>query len=167
MSGVTDNDILEFLLNAGADPNLGIEWKDDTDSIPLLYTAVSSSDSRAVKSLLAHGANPTVGTSYMDADDTCTACAIRNNDLDILQMLIDAGTNLNFAIRCNRTPVLTSIRENNLFALKMLIDAGAELNPEDIEMYLGTINISPEISKYLSSILNHKTTNLPKIENEL
>ena len=49
----------------------------------------------------------------------------------------------------------------------MLIDAGAELNPEDIEMYLGTINISPEISKYLSSILNHKTTNLPKIENEL
>ena len=161
LSGITDNDILEFLLEAGADPNLGIEWKDDTDSIPLLYTAVSSSNSRAVKLLLAHGANPTVGTSYMDTDDTCIACAIRNNDLDILQMLIDAGADLDFAIRCNRTPVLTSIRENNLSALKMLISAGASLNPKDIEMYLGTINISPEISKYLSSILNHKTTKLP------
>lgn len=119
--GVSNVEILEILLKAGADPNLGVEWKNNTDAGSILYSAVVSRNSKAVRLLLDAGANPTSGTSYKDCDDTNVACAIRNNDLDILKMLIDAKADLDFAIRCNRTPIITAIKRNNLPALKMLM----------------------------------------------
>jgi ankyrin repeat protein len=159
--GVKNTDILEILLNAGADPNLGMKWKDDTDITTILYTAVHSRNARAVRLLLEHGADPTTGTSYMDIDDTCVACAIRNNDLDILQMLIEAGADLDFAIRCNRTPIITAIREDNLAALKMLVEAGA--NPDLADEYgripaeyLNKEKNSQELCSYFESVADPK-----------
>lgn len=157
LNGVHNPDSLEFLLKAGADPNLGKKWRDDTDEGTLLYRAVCDHDCRAVKLLLDHGADPNTGTTYMDSDDTCVVRAISDNELEILRMLIDAKANMDFAIRCDRTPVITAIRCDNLPALKMVIDAGATpcladqfgRVPED---YLSDRN-SPVLSKYFKSVL--------------
>lgn len=159
VGGEASDEILELVLNAGADPNGGRNWKDNTDIPTALYWAVSSRRTRAVKMLLEHGADPTTGTSYMDSDDTCVACAICNNDLDILQMLIDAKADLNFAIRCNRTPILTAIREDNLPALKMVIEGGADPNLADpygrIPIgWLDRKRNSPELCAYFEAIVN-------------
>lgn len=157
LSGVSNVEILEILLKAGADPNLGMEWEKNTDAGSILYSAVELRNAKAVRLLLAAGANPTSGTSYMECDDTNVACAIRNNDLDILKMLIEAKADLDFAIRCNRTPIITAIKENNLPALKMLIEAGA--NPNLADLYgripaesLDKVNNSPELIDYFMTV---------------
>ena len=157
LSGVRNVEILEILLKAGADPNLGMEWEKNTDAGSILYSAVELRNAKAVRLLLAAGANPTSGTSYMECDDTNVACAIRNNDLDILKMLIEAKADLDFAIRCNRTPIITAIKENNLPALKMLIEAGANTNLADLygripAESLDKVNNSPELIYYFMTV---------------
>lgn len=156
LSRVSNLVILEFLLKAGADPNLGKVWKENTDDDTPLYRAVCCHDKQAVKLLLAHGANPDTGTSYMDADDTCVTCAIRENDLDTLQMLIDAKADLNFAIRDTRSPVVVAIMSDNLQALKMLVDGGATLYPLNVSTSFFYHHFSPEICEYYNSVVGKK-----------
>ncbi len=160
--GVKNISELESLLKAGADPNQGKEWKNNTDEETLLYRAVCSHDSRAVKLLLDHGADPNTGTTYMDADDTCVARAVRDNELEILRLLIKAKADLNFAIRCDRTPIRTAISVDNLPALKMLIKGGADpclADPFGVPpiKFLKEENNSPELCKYFKAVVaRHK-----------
>ena len=153
LSGVSNFAILDFLLKAGADPNLGKVWKENPDEDTPLYRAVSRHDKQAVKLLLAHGANPDTGTSYMDADDTCVTCSIRENDLDILQMLIDAKADLNFAIRDTKSPVVVAITSDNLQALKMLVDGGAKAYPLNVSTSFYYHHILPEICEFYNSVV--------------
>lgn len=150
--------ILEFLLKAGADPNAGRVWKEETDWIPPLYTAVRTHDRDLVRLLLAYGADPNTGTTYMDTDDTCVARAVRDNELEILRLLIKAKADLNFAIRCNRTPIRTAISVDNLPALKMLIKGGADpCLPDPFGVppikFLKEENNSPELCKYFKGVV--------------
>ncbi len=133
LKNVQNLEILEILLSAGEDPNVDIKWKSNIIATEILYGAVYSHNLEAVRVLLKYGVNPSIGKEDMDIDDTCVACAIRNNDLDILKILINANADLNYAIRCDRTPIITAIRQNNLSALKMLIEAGA--NPNLVDQY--------------------------------
>ena len=148
--------ILEFLLKAGADPNGGKVWKEDTDWESPLYFAVCSHNHRNVKLLLDYGADPNTGTTYMEHDDTCIARAIVDNDLEMLQLLIKSpNADLNFAIRCNRTPIIMAIRTNNLPALKKLVKAGADPCFADPygrvpEVYLSDKN-SSEVRRYFKA----------------
>ncbi len=167
--GVKDISKLEALLKAGADPNQGKEWKDNTEEETLLYRAVCAHDSKAVKLLLDYGADPNTGTTYMDADDTCVARAVRDNELEILRLLIKAKADLNFAIRCNRTAIRTAISTDNLPALKMIVRAGADPCLADkfgvppIEFLKE--NNSPELRKYFKAIVarhKKKATDTPK-----
>ncbi len=129
-----DYESLESLQKKNIHPDLGVHFdesslqfqdEDGQEVLPPLMCAIDQNDTRAVKILLDAGANPTTGVSALDYDDTGVACAIRNNNMEILQMLIDAKADLNFAIRCNRTPVITAAEKNNLPALVMLVNAGA------------------------------------------
>lgn len=153
LDGVRNLTVLEFLLKAGADPNLGRIWKDDTDEQTPLYRAVSGRDLKAVRLLLHYGANPDTGTSYMDADETCVTCAIRNNDLDILRLLIEAKADLNFALRDTLTPVIVAIKCDNLPALKMLVEGGASVYPLNKSTSFLYHHFTREIRDYYNSAL--------------
>ena len=152
LDGVHNLTILEFMLKAGADPNLGKNWKDNTDEQTPLYRAVSSRDLKAVKLLLRHGADPNTGMGL----ETCVACAIRNNDLDILRLLMDANADLNFAPRETGIPVVIAIKSNNLPALKMLVDGGATLYPLNVSTSFFYHHLSPEICEYYNSVVGKK-----------
>ena len=160
LSGVSDSTILKYLLEAGADPNLGEIWKKNTDSSTPLFDAVCRRDRKAVKLLLAHGADPNTGTTYQDEDVTCIGRAIGNNELEILRLLIKSGADLNFALRCTRTPVITAIRNDNLSALKMLVRGGADPCLADpfgrVPLdYLNESN-SPELCKYFRAVVEKR-----------
>lgn len=126
LAGVSNLTILKFLLRAGADPNLGRDWKENTDSSTPLFDAVCRRDRKAIELLLAHGADPNTGTTYQDEDVTCIGRAIKDNELEILRLLVKAGADPDFALRCTGTPVITAIRNDNLAALKMLVRSGAD-----------------------------------------
>ena len=153
LNNVHDADALELLLSVGADPNQGREWKENKDEPTLLYQAIQEQDHRVVKLLLDHGADPNTGTSYMDQDDTCIACAIRNNDLESLKMLIDAKADLNFSIRDTRSPVVVALLCDNLNALKMLVDGGATAYPLSVPTSFFYHQFPPEICDYYNSVV--------------
>lgn len=162
LSRVSNLVILEFLLKAGADPNLGKVWKENTDEDTPLYRAVCRHDKQAVKLLLAHGANPDTGTSYMGADDTCVTCAIRNNDLDILHLLMEAGADVNFALRDTLTPAVVAMKCDNLPALKMVVEGGAVAYPLNMSPSFLYHHFTPEICEYYNSVVGKKVLPLIK-----
>jgi hypothetical protein len=88
--------------------------------------------------------------------ETCVACAIRNNDLDILRLLMDANADLNFAPRETGIPVVVAIKSNNLPALKMLVDGGATLYPLNVSTSFLYHHFSPEICEYYNSMAGKK-----------
>jgi ankyrin repeat protein len=93
----------------------------------------------------------------MDRDDTCVSRAILDNELEILQVLINAKADLNFAIRCDRTPIITAIRCNNLPALKLVVEGGADPCLVDQygrtpEGYLSN-DTSPELCGYFKPVV--------------
>ena len=89
----------------------------------------------------------------MDQDDTCIACAIRNNDLESLKMLIDAKADLDFSIRDTRSPVVVALLCENLQALKMLVDGGATAYPLSVPTSFCFRQFPPEICDYYNSVV--------------
>lgn len=158
LDGVRNYTILEFLLKAGADPNLGNDWKDNINEETPLYRAVSNRNRKAVKLLLRYGADPNTGLGL----DTCVSCAIRNNDLDILSLLKDANANLNYAPREMEVPVVTAIKCNNLPALKMLVEWGATVYPLNVSTSFFYHHFSPEICEYYNSVVGKKVLTTTK-----
>ncbi len=126
LKGDMPSDQLELLLELGADPNLGVDWKMNTDIQPPLFDAVHANNVINTRLLLDHGADPSTGTSYMDIDRTCLECAIASNNLVIFKMLLEAGADPNLSLRGNRTPLVTAIRYNRLAMVKSLLAAGAD-----------------------------------------
>ena len=156
---VKNQHILKVLLEAGCNPDANRIWLDNTDISSPLYKAVKRQDEQSVQLLLLYGANPNTGTSYMDIDETAVSCSICNNNLTILKMLIEAGADLNFTLRSDRTPLITAIKRDNINALKMLIDAGA--NPKLVDEYgrtpsdyLCSERNSINLISYMESIVN-------------
>ena len=92
----------------------------------------------------------------MDMDDTCITCAIRNNDLESLQLLIDAKADLDFAIRDNRSPVVVALLCDNLKALKMLVKGGATAFPLDVPTSFFYHQFPPDICDYYNSVVKQK-----------
>ena len=89
-------------------------------------------------------------------DDTCITCAIRNNDLESLQLLIDAKADLDFAIRDNRSPVVVALLCDNLKALKMLVKGGATAFPLDVPTSFFYHQFSPDICEYYNSVVKQR-----------
>ena len=126
LKGDMPSDQLELLLELGADPNLGVVWKMDTDIQPPLFDAVHTCNAVNTRILLDHGADPSTGTSYMDTDMTCLVSSIASNSMVIFKMLLEAGADPNLSLRGNRTPLVTAIQCNRLEMVKALLAAGAD-----------------------------------------
>ena len=75
-------------------------------------------------------------------------------------MLIDVGADLNFAIHCNRTSVITAAEKNNITTLTMLVSAGAPPVPKDqydrIPLDFISKEKQPDAYRYLTQFMSQE-----------
>jgi hypothetical protein len=92
-----DAPVLDFLLNAGADPNMK-----RPSGAPALFAAAGSGSAEMVRALLAKGADPNATDKR---GNTSIFMAITENDVEIIRILINNGTNLAVRDAEGRTPL--------------------------------------------------------------
>lgn len=92
-----------------------------------LIDAVERGDTASVRSLIAAGAK-------LDELTSAKECAIISAfpHPEILQMLIEAGANVNIATKTRKTPLHIAGEQNNVEAIKTLIRAKANINAQDL-----------------------------------
>lgn len=113
--GRTQFAIAEKLLKAGVDPNL----ENNQGQAPLIF-AVGHGNLAMTKNLLAAGAN----TEPAPPARTLTALtlAVKNGRLDLAEMLLNAGADINFSARGASTPLVEAINSQKLDALRFLLE---------------------------------------------
>ncbi len=92
-----------------------------------LLRAVKSSDARLVSNIL-ETVDP--NCSYYDDGEPRSAlvAAARSGFLDIGQMLINAGADVEYHARGDESPLMAAARHKNLQFVQLLIDQGAEID---------------------------------------
>lgn len=109
----------------------GIDEK-DVDGRTALSWAATRGDLRSVSLLLQYGANPDMA-SMRGQTPLHWASQNRNQEgPEILQALLDAGSNVNQIDYWNRTALIyASCNQDDPRGLKVLVDGGANLNSQD------------------------------------
>ena len=117
-----------MLLDAGADPNLVAE-----DGTPPITTAVDSQFFEGVQMLLEAGADPNIG----DKADGWTSLhnAAMVGSLPILQMLLEAGGDIEITTDINRTLLQQAAKNGSTDVAAYLIQQGLDINARDDEGY--------------------------------
>jgi len=116
-------DIVEVLLKRGASPNPG-----DEVSSPLIF-AILPGKTDIVRLLIAHGADP----EWKGADgDTAIMLAASFGQQDIVQILLDAGANVNASDNWQTTALIKAVATSEEPSMvQFLIRHGAELDAAD------------------------------------
>ncbi|KAM0514887.1 hypothetical protein ACHAPE_006563, partial [Trichoderma viride] len=91
----------------------------------LLHIAAETRNSGVTKELL--NVAPDVDAVLVDFNATALHYAAVRGDMDTIQMLIDAGANVNYSY-ISRTPASQAAKHGNHLALGVLLKAGAEIN---------------------------------------
>jgi len=146
-------EVVEMLLNAGADPNLAI----DEGTTPLMVAAAHGV-TEIVRKLIQKGANVNVkdsngGTALMDAV----------GDLELVQMLVEAGADVGAVDNFGQTVLHRSVALDSVEEVAFFLEKGAALNPRDFEgktpMGYAIERGAMKVAEYLSTIpgVEHKT----------
>ena len=123
--GTEYTDVISFL-DAGADVN-GIQ----AYGITPLHRAAKNPHPEITEALIASGADPNARTN--DQAVPLLWAAVDGSNPLVLQMLADAGADVNAKDDMGRTPIFFAVGVSNADAAAMLIEAGAELNLVDAE----------------------------------
>src|SRR3954469_13900362 len=150
-----DMDSLEYiklLLDRGADPNLRV--KENTLSRTIFtmqwffepgatafVRAAQSSDTKLMKLLLEHGADPKLVTDFGDTALTAAGgigwvegvtyeWSVKEN-VEAVRMLLDLGLDPNHANRDGRTALMGAAHKGRNEVIQLLLDRGARLDTRD------------------------------------
>ncbi|WP_159461948.1 ankyrin repeat domain-containing protein [Salirhabdus sp. Marseille-P4669] len=113
-----NNDYLKVQLENGLDPN-----SVDENGTELLYISVSSNNLEAVKMLLSAGAE------YEFEGITPLMIAAENGNIDILNVLIEAGGDINKIANGTETALILAVRAGHADMVQELINYGVDVNP--------------------------------------
>ena len=124
------------LISAGANVNLRKQffpWGEtgihDKDNYTLLYWACLTRQTEVIRALLERGADPNLS---MELRPSPLAVAVESGDLQVLDMLIYAGGDVNWtAPSSRRTALMAAAHMGNPILVKRLIESGAKLNKKD------------------------------------
>jgi ankyrin repeat protein len=126
-----------------------------------LFDAIRRKDARAVRTLLAHGAEVTARNPN-DRDGGTPLLAAVGAGVEVVRALLDAGADVNDGGRATR-PVIGAAHTGRLDVLRLLVDAGADVNlpepkspapgePAWNALYYAKINRKPDVVEYLLSV---------------
>jgi len=104
------------LLNEGHDINAGTFWYNYAP----IYSALHNKQPEAIKLLIERGAEMKTG-GWTPLHD-----AAKHSDSDIIQMMINAGAEVNAKESDGRTPLHIAAEWQNIEAARTLLDAGAD-----------------------------------------
>jgi ankyrin repeat protein len=123
IDAVRDGDLaaVENLLQCGADVNQKDRWEE-----PVLILAVNGYLADMVKLLLAHGA---LVNAKAPKGETPLMCAVGN--VEIMELLIDNGANLDRTDDNGQTALMWAVRYDEYDSIRLLIDKGAALDMKD------------------------------------
>ena len=118
--------VMEVLIKAGAKPD------GPSGTTPPLYEAVMFGSSHAVKTLLAHGANPDIphsaGVTPLMCVSQHVARASDTTMVQIAQALLDAGAKVDARSKGGLTALHYAARHNEPRIASLLLSAGADVN---------------------------------------
>ncbi|KAL9122700.1 MAG: hypothetical protein Q9187_000738 [Circinaria calcarea] len=122
-----DNYAVTLLLEFGADPNIA----NALGILPIFYCYNLSVE--CLKELLVHGSMIEY-PSKLDVSSALHYATGYSDDIQILEILLDAGADPMARNLVHWTPCHSAVWNNNLGALKFLIDRGADLDTSNVEV---------------------------------
>ena len=101
---------------------------------PSLYEAAMKGDRTTMRKLLLSGMNPDQGdfTRYWGSQRTAIMVAAEKGYQDIVQMLVEAGANVNKKDPTHNTALILAAANNNADCVRILAQAGADVNADDL-----------------------------------
>jgi len=113
-------DIVELLLDAGADPSVQGSW-----GITSLMYACDHGNYDLASRMISIGAKDDIVNMVCDKGDTALSWAIEADRVDICSLLLSAGANLELR-NCNgNTSLMCAVKYKNPTICKVLLEAGA------------------------------------------
>ena len=129
------------------------EWSDALDGYVLLLTALQNKHTDVVKLLLINGSK--VNKNNSKPCNTPLHYAVRNGELEIVQMLLDRGANINVQSLKSKTALHIAVEDNRMDIIDILLNHGANVKISDISdvtpLHTAVKNDSVEIIKLLLS----------------
>ena len=95
---------------------------------PLLPMAVDHNDTRLVKALLRHGANPNNQLLHSGLNEPLLMGAIIFHNVEMTRALLDAGAWVDSSDEAGDTPFMEACRAGNLQIARLLLQRGADCN---------------------------------------
>ncbi|CAG9312185.1 unnamed protein product [Blepharisma stoltei] len=120
-------EILRMLQNREVTPN-----DQDINGMTSLHVVTELENANLVRILLNYGANPNTPTHldvgyYLPIHKAC-----EKGNREIVEMLIRAGSDLNFRNKLGHTALHVAVRQRNVEITRMLISQGADPNIRDV-----------------------------------
>jgi ankyrin repeat protein len=150
-------EILELLLNGGANPNL----RDQQDRTPLYWPAITGKHAM-VELLIRYGSDVNIATEHGPL--VCASHVLRNPN--IVALMIDAGVNVNVRSPWG-TPLHVAARYGSDAVVQMLLAAGADPASTDSEGRTPLNCINPHHFEALEILERHAASPpLPRVDRE-
>lgn len=118
--------IIEYLINAGANPN-----NLNSDGTTALYWATVAKDENLVRRFISIGA--TVESEKPEDGYSSVHAAAEDGNAEITKLLLNAGgkSKLNTFDYIARTPLMCAVKSQSLAVARLLIETGADVNAND------------------------------------
>jgi len=113
----------QYLLEKGADPNL----PNNNGQTPLYLAIDKSMGNELIKALLKAGADPDTGSPYY----TPLQMAIKKRDIELAQLLIDAGADIYYVNEYGSTLFHTAASINSNKNVDFLLSKGLDINAKN------------------------------------
>lgn len=121
-----NTDMIEPLIDAGADVNLASGALDETP----LISAIRNNQEDALQLLIDHNANIEQPCGIMNFTPLLKAINMRENRF--VQLLLENGADPNKMVE-NESPIVLAIKEHQIDSLRLLIEHGADVNNRGVQ----------------------------------
>ena len=147
------SDLVDLLLNCGADVNVKIKYREQT----LLHAAVERSDVEMVKRLISLGAKLDIkDNDTLDGPKSPLQMAVVFEDIECAKVLIENGADVNILFSegiGGNAPLHLAVMTGNIDMVQLLLDHYADVNSKEVEGGKTPLHLAVDFSKGKADIV--------------